>query len=62
MKSIREVEDFSIATRELLDKHGLATVEEVANWRPPIELHPLIYDNIQACLEDFGIEWPRLDA
>jgi|GEM_PF-6302644 len=58
-QSILDVEDFSIGTRQILQKHGLATVEEVANWQPPADLHPLAFDNIEMVLDDLGFDWPK---
>ena len=55
---IRDVEDFSIGTVEVLVKHRLATLADVLAWTPPADLHPLVFDNIQVILDDLGFDWP----
>jgi len=55
---IREVEDFSIGTVELLEKHGLVTLGDVLRWTPTADAHPFAVDNIQSIFEDLGHEWP----
>lgn len=55
---MRELEDLSIASREVLDAHGLRTVADVLRWAPPRDLHPLVFDNLQAILEDLDLDWP----
>jgi hypothetical protein len=55
---IREVEDFSMATVELLQKHAIATLGELTRWTPPPDIHPLIFTNIEAVLDDLGYDWP----
>jgi len=59
-QSLKDVEDFSIGTWEVLARHRLTTVEELARWHPPVELHPLVFDNIQMVLDDLGLDWPPL--
>lgn len=56
--AVREVEDFSIATVELLEAHRLTTLADVLGWPPPADLHPLVFDNIQAIFDDLGFDWP----
>ena len=56
--AVREVEDFSIATVEVLEAQRLATLADVLGWPPPSDLHPLVFDNIQAIFDDLGFDWP----
>ncbi len=56
--AVRNVEDFSIATVEVLRAHRLATLADVLAWPPPADLHPLVFDNIQAIFDELGFDWP----
>lgn len=56
--AVRDVEDFSIATVEVLEAHRLRTLADVLGWSPPADLHVLVFDNIQAILDDLGLDWP----
>lgn len=52
------IEDISIGTRQVLQKHALVTIEDVLRWKPDASVHPFAIDNIAAILEDLGYDWP----
>jgi hypothetical protein len=56
---ITELEDISIGTRQVLERHGLRTLRDVLAWRPDGSVHPFVIDNISALLEDLGYDWPE---
>lgn len=56
---VRDVEDFSVGTLEVLARHRLATLGDVLGWTPDASVHQFVVDNIAAIFEDIGIVWPR---
>jgi len=56
---VRDVEDFSIGTLQVLARHRLATLGDVLRWVPDGSVHPFVVDNIAAILEDLGHGWPQ---
>jgi len=56
---VRDVEDFSVGTLEVLARHRLATLGEVLRWVPDGSVHPFVIDNIVAIFEDLGHSWPQ---
>jgi len=57
---LRQIEDLSIGARQLLERHGLATLGDALRWTPPADASPYALDNIATLLEDLGHEWPPL--
>ena len=57
--SVRDVEDFSVGTLEVLARHRLATLGDVLRWVPDGSVHPFVIDNIAAIFEDLGHNWPQ---
>lgn len=56
---VRDVEDFSVGTLEVLERHRLATLGDVLRWVPDGSVHPFVIDNIAAIFEDLGHSWPQ---
>ena len=56
---VRDVEDFSVGTLEVLARHRLATLGDVLRWVPDGSVHQFVIDNIAAIFEDLGHSWPQ---
>ena len=56
---VRDVEDFSVGTLEVLARHRLVTLGDVLRWAPDGGVHQFVVDNIAAIFEDLGHVWPQ---
>ena len=57
---VRDVEDFSVGTLEVLARHRLETLDDVLHWVPDGSVHQFVVDNIAAIFEDLGHVWPQV--
>lgn len=56
---VRDVEDFSVGTIEVLARYRLETLGDVLHWAPDGSVHQFVVDNIAAVFEDLGHLWPQ---